>query len=114
MATEAVQLAVVGLFALTSAGLVLAWQRGRLGIAALVLFAVALVVWIAELVALVTRYRDVHGFATCSSDCSAVHYASALAFLAPPLLIALSAAAMLVSLGRRIRLRREHARGAAP
>ena len=113
MATGAVQLALVGLFALASAGLVLAWQRGRLGVAAVALFAVALLVWIGELAALFTQFRDADGFATCSSDCSAVHYASAIAFLAPPLLIALSAAAMLVSLSRRIKVRREQARGAA-
>ena len=113
MATGAVQAALVGIFALTCAGLVLAWQRGRLGVAALALFAIASVVWVGEFAALVTQYRGADGFATCSNDCSTVHYASALAFLLPPLLIALSAVAMLVSLGRRMRARREQTRGAA-
>ena len=93
--------------------LALAWQRGKLGVAALVLFAAALGVWVLELVALATQYRDADEFATCSTDCTAVHYVSALAFLAPPLLVALSAAAMLVSLARRIRARRGQARGPA-
>jgi hypothetical protein len=114
MATGAVQVAVVGLFALACGGLMLAWQRGRLGIAAVGLFAASLGVWVLELGALVTQYRDADEFATCSTDCTAVHYVSAMAFLAPPLLIALSAAAMLVSVGLRMRTRRGHVRGAAP
>ena len=114
MATGAVQAALVGVFALTCAGLVLAWQRGRLLVAALALFVVAAIVWVGEIAAVVTQYRGADEFATCSSDCSTVQYASAMAFLLPPLLIALSAVAMLVSVGRRMRDRREHARGAAP
>jgi hypothetical protein len=107
-----VQLAIVGLFALTSGLLVLAWQHGRLGAASIALFAGALALWVAEFAALVTEFHDANSFATCGSDCSGVHYLSAVAFLAPPLLMALSAAAMLVTLGYRIRARRQ-ARGAA-
>lgn len=113
MSTLAVQVAVVALFALMCGVLVLAWQRGRLGLAAVLLFTAALTVWVLELAALVTQYRDADGFATCSEDCTTVHYVSALAFLAPPLLIALSAAAMLVAMGRRILVRRSNAREAA-
>jgi hypothetical protein len=113
METWAVQAAIVALFALTCGGLVRAWRHGRLGLAAVVLFAVALTVWALELAAVMTQVGDADGFATCSPDCSAVQYVSAIAFLAPPLLIALSAAAMLVAMGMRIRVRRAHAREAA-
>ena len=113
MVTWAVQLAVVALFAVTSGLLVLAWQRGRLGVASVVLFALAVAVWALEITALATGSAGADGFATCTDECSAVHYVSAIAFLAPPLLMALSAVAMLVSLGRRIRVRRGQARGAA-
>jgi hypothetical protein len=81
-------------------------MRGRLGTAAIALFVIALVVWVIAFAAIVSELRDANGFATCDIDCSAVHYVSAVAFLAPPLLIALSALAMLVSRGSRWRLRR--------
>jgi hypothetical protein len=113
MSTSVVQVAIVALFALMCGVLVLAWRRGRLGVVSVLLFAVAAVVWALELAALVTQYHDADGFATCSEDCTAVHYVSAIAFLAPPLLISLSAAAMLVAMGRRIILRRNAAREAA-
>jgi len=105
MVTWAVQLAIVALFAVTSGLLVLAWQRGRLGVASIVLFVVAVVVWALEISAVVTGSGGADGFATCQ-ECNAVDYVSAVAFLAPPLLMALSAVAMLVSIGHRIRLRR--------
>jgi hypothetical protein len=113
MSVWVVQVAVVALFALMCGVLVLAWQRRRLGLAAVLLFVAAVSVWALEFAALVTRYHDADGFATCSEDCTAVHYASAIAFLAPPLLVALSAAAMLVAMGRRILVRRSRAREAA-
>lgn len=100
-------------FALASGGLFLAWQRGRLGIASVVLFAAALVVWALEFAALATQFRGADGFASCGSDCSTVHYVSAMAFLAPPLLISLAALAMIVAMGSRIRVRRARAREAA-
>ena len=106
MSTSVVQVVVVALFALTCGALAAAWMRGRLGIAAIVLFVVAFAVWIAAFAAIAGEVRDANGFATCDADCSTVHYVSAVAFLAPPLLIALSAVAMLVSRGDRWRLRR--------
>ena len=106
MSTWAVQVAVVALFALMCGALTFAWMRGRLGTAAIALLLVALVAWAAAFAAILTEYRDANDFATCESDCGAVHYATAVAFLAPPLLIALAALAMLVTRGSRWRARR--------
>jgi hypothetical protein len=110
MSTAVVQIVVVALFALTCGALAAAWMRGRLGIAAIVLFVVALVAWVAAFAAIATEFHDANNFATCTSDCSTIHYASAVAFLAPPLLIALAAFAMLVTRGSRWRTRRTTAR----
>jgi hypothetical protein len=106
MSTWAVQVVVVGLFALTCGALTLAWIRGRLGAAAIALFVIALTAWVAAFAAIVTEYREANNFASCETDCSTVHYVSAIAFLAPPLLIALAALAMLVTRGSRWRARR--------
>jgi hypothetical protein len=106
MSTWVVQVVVVALFALTCGVLAAAWMRGRLGTAAIALFVSALVVWVIAFAAIASEFRDANGFATCVADCSTVHYVSAVAFLAPPLLIALSAFAMLVARGSRWRLRR--------
>ena len=106
MSTWVVQVVVGALFALMCGALAAAWMRGRLGIAAIALFVVALAAWIAAFAAIATELGDANGFATCDADCSTVHYVSAVAFLAPPLLISLSAVAMLVSRGNRWRLRR--------
>lgn len=106
MSTWVVQVAVVGLFAFMCGALAAAWMRGRLGIAAIVLFVVALVTWVVAFVAITTELGDANSFATCESNCSAVHYLSAVAFLSPPLLIALAALAMLVARGSRWRARR--------
>ena len=109
MSTWAVQVVVVGLFALTCGVLTLAWMRGRLGVAAVVLFVVAVAIWVLGFAAILTEYREANDFATCEDDCGAVHYVSAVAFLAPPLLIALAALAMLVSRGSRWLARRTRA-----
>jgi hypothetical protein len=109
MSTWVVQVVVVALFALTCGALAAAWLRGRLGVAAIALFVIALVVWVVAFAAIASELGDANGFATCDDDCSAVHYVSAVAFLAPPLLIALSALAMLVARGSRWRLRRSSA-----
>jgi hypothetical protein len=106
MSTAVVQVVVVALFALTCGALAAAWMRGRLGTAAIVLFVVALVAWVAAFAAIATEFHNANNFATCESDCSAIHYVSAVAFLAPPLLIALAALAMLVTRGSRWRARR--------
>jgi hypothetical protein len=97
---------VVALFALTCGVLAIAWMRGRLGTAALALFAVSVVAWIAAFLAITNEFHGANNFATCLDDCGAVHYASAVAFIAPPLLISLAALAMLVSRGQRWRARR--------
>ena len=110
MSTWVVQVVVVALFALTCGALAAAWMRGRLGVAAIALFVIALVVWVVAFVAITSEFRGANDFATCDADCTAVHYVSAVAFLAPPLLIALAALAMLVSRGSRWRLRRSPAR----
>jgi hypothetical protein len=110
VSTSAVQVVVVVLFALTCGVLAAAWMRGRLGAAAIVLFVVALIAWVAAFAAITTEFHDANNFATCASDCSAIHYVSAIAFLTPPLLIALAAFGMLVTRGSRWRARRAAAR----
>jgi hypothetical protein len=106
MSTAGVQIGVVALFALTCGALAAAWTRGRLGAAAIALFVVASLVWVASFAAIVSGYHDADGFASCGDDCSSVQHFSAVGFLAPPLLISLSALGMIVALGRRRRLRR--------
>jgi hypothetical protein len=110
MSTWVVQAVVVAIFALTCGALVAAWMRGRLGAASIIVFAVAIVTWIAAFAAITAELGGANDFATCAEDCSAVHYVSAVAFLAPPLLIALAALAMLVSRGNRWHVRRSAAR----
>lgn len=106
MSTWVVQVVIVALFALTSGALAAAWMRGRLGAAAIGLFAAALVVWLAAFVAITQQFHGANDFATCQDACTAVHYVSAVGFIAPPLLISLAALAMLVSRGSRWRERR--------
>ena len=106
MSTWVVQVVIVALFALTCGALAAAWMLGRLGIAAIALFVVAAALWIAAFVAIANEFRGANDFATCGDDCGAIHYVSAVAFIAPPLLMALAALAMLVSRGLRWRARR--------
>ena len=106
MSTWIVQLLIVALFALTCGVLAAAWMRDRLGTTALVLFAVSILVWIAAFVAITSAFHDANNFATCSEDCRAIHYVSAVDFIAPPLICALAAVGMLVSRGQRWRARR--------
>jgi hypothetical protein len=106
MSALAVQVALVALFALTCGALTVAWMRARLGQAAIALFLASCAIWALAFVLVVSGAKDADSFASCDTDCSAVHYATALAFLAPPLLIALSAFAMIVVRGARWRARR--------
>jgi hypothetical protein len=106
MSTWIVQVVVVVLFALTCGALAAAWMRGRLGAAAIVLFVVAVGAWAAAFAAIATAFHGANNFATCGDDCNGFHYVSAVAFIAPPLLISLAALAMLVSRGSRWRARR--------
>lgn len=101
-----VQIGVVGLFVLMCGALAAAWFRGRLGAATIALFAVACLVWVAAFAAIVSGYHDADGFTDCRDDCSSVQYLAAVGFLAPPLLISLSALGMIVAVGQRRRLRR--------
>ena len=106
MSTVWVQIGLVALFALMCGALVAAWLRGRLGAAAIGLFVVACLVWVAAFASIVSGYHDADGFVDCGNDCSSIHYVSAVAFLAPPLLISLSALGMIVAVGQRRQLRR--------
>ena len=106
MSTWVVQVVIVMLFALTCGALAAAWMRGRLGVAAIVLLALAVVAWVAAFAAIATEFHGANNFATCEDECTAVHYVSTVAFIAPPLLIALAAVGMLVSRGSRWRERR--------
>jgi hypothetical protein len=110
MSAWIMQVALVALFALTCGVLAVAWMHGRLGTAAIGLLLVAVVVWVAVFVAISTEFGGADSFATCASECSAAHYGWAVAFVAPPLLIALAALAMLVTRGTRWRSRRAAAR----
>ena len=106
MSTWVVQVVVVALFALTCGALAAAWMRGRLGAAAIALFLIALGAWVGAFAAIASEYRDANSFATCDGSCTTTHYVAAVAFIAPPLLIALAGLAMLVARGSRWRLRR--------
>lgn len=113
MSTWVVQLTVVAVFALTCGVLAAAWLRGRLGLAALVVLVAAVASWVAAFAAIASEYHRANEFATCRDDCGAVHYVSAIVFLAPPLLIALAALAMLVARTTRWRERRAAGAGSA-
>jgi hypothetical protein len=106
MSTTWVQVGLVALLALVCGALVAAWLRGRLGAAAIALLAVACLIWVAAFAAIASGYHDADGFVDCGDGCSSVHYVSAIGFLAPPLLISLSALGMIVAVGQRRRLRR--------
>jgi len=106
MSTAAVLIGVASLFALACGALAAAWPRGRLGATAIALFVVACSIWVAAFAAIVSGYRDADGFVGCNESCSSIHHLSAIGFLAPPLLISLSAVGMIVAVGRRRRLRR--------
>lgn len=106
MSAWLVVVGVVSLVAITCGGLALAWTWGRLGVAAAVLFVAACAIWAVAFAAIVSQYHGADGFVDCRSDCSGVQYLSAIGFLAPPLLISLSALGMLVARGTRWRVRR--------
>jgi hypothetical protein len=101
-----VQLIVVGLFALSCGALALAWMRRRLGLGAAVLLSGSLVVWILDFAAILSGFGGADTFVVCTEECTGVHYSVVVGFLAPPLLIALSAAAAIVALEQRRRARR--------
>jgi hypothetical protein len=100
-------LAVVSLVVVTAGLLAFAWSRGRLGVASIAAFLVAVVVWVVDFAAVASGFRDADGFVDCGDDCTGVHLAAILGFLTPPLLISVSAAGMLVALVSRGRRRRD-------
>ncbi len=106
MSTWVVQVAIVALFALVCGALAAAWMRGRLGVAAIALFTSPSSTGPPRSRRSRRSSTAPNEFATCDSECGTVHYASAIAFIAPPLLISLAALAMLVSRGSRWRARR--------
>lgn len=101
-----VQLVLVALFALACGVLAAAWTRGRLGIVSVAILVASILVWALDFAAVFSGYHDADGFFDCGSDCTSVHYVSAVGFLAPPLLIAVAALGTLVVLTRRLRTRR--------
>jgi hypothetical protein len=101
-----VQVVLVVVFALTCGLLSLAWMARRLGLAAAVLFSVALSVWVLDFAAIASGFGGADGFVECRDECTGVHYSVVVAFLAPPLLIALAAFAGLVVIEQRRRARR--------
>jgi hypothetical protein len=104
-----VLLALVSLVAVAGGLLLAAWTWGRLGLASVALFVFAATAWIVDFVAVANGTSDADGFADCGESCTATHRVAALGFIAPPLLIALSAAGMAVALLARGRDRRERA-----
>jgi hypothetical protein len=70
MSTWVVQVAIVAIFALVCGALAAAWMRGRLGIAAIALFTLAVVTWVAAFAAITARFHGADEFATCDSECS--------------------------------------------
>jgi hypothetical protein len=101
-----VQVLLVGLFALSCGLLTLAWMRQRLALAAAVLLALALTVWVIDFLIIVSGYRGADDFIECGGECSGFHYSVVVGFLAPPLLIALAALGGIVALEQRRRERR--------
>jgi hypothetical protein len=99
-------LALASLLALTGGLLALAWLRGRLGVASAIALVVAVAAWVADFAAVTSGFHDADGFVDCGESCTGVHLAAGLGFVAPPLLISLSAAGMLVTLIGRGRRRR--------
>jgi hypothetical protein len=101
-----IQVLLVALFALSCGLLTLAWMRQRLVLAATVLFAVALAVWVLDFLVIVSGFRGADDFVECAGECTSFHYSVVVGFLAPPLLIALAALAGIVVLEQRRRARR--------
>ena len=61
MSTVWVQIGLVALFALMCGALVAAWLRGRLGAAAIGLFVLACLVWVAAFPPIVSAYNNADG-----------------------------------------------------
>ena len=101
-----VQVLLIALFALSCGALSLAWMQRRLGLAAGILFGIALTVWVVDFAVIAAGVGDADSFAACTEECSGVHYSVVVGFLAPPLLIALASVAGIVAIEQRRRARR--------
>jgi hypothetical protein len=99
-------LAVVSLVALVAGMLGLAWSHRRLGLASTVAFLVIVALWFVDVALVASGVGDTDGFVDCGDSCTTTQRAAALGLLAPPLLISVAAAGMLVALVTRGRRRR--------
>jgi hypothetical protein len=102
-----VYLALLSLAVIVCGVLALAWTRGRLGLVSAGVLVLAAAAWVLDFAALATGFHDADGFVDCGNDCTPAHRLAALGFVAPPLLIAMGAAGLVVALvvrGRRRRL----------
>lgn len=102
-------LAILSVLVLTGGLLVLAWRRRRLGVASAVLLVVALVAWATAFAAITAGFHDADGFVDCRDSCTLAHRVAVLGFVAPPLLVSMSAAGMAFALVARARRRRHDA-----
>jgi hypothetical protein len=103
-----VLLALASLVLVAGGLLAAAWTRGRLGLVSGAVFVLALAAWVLDFVAITSGFGDADGFVDCGDFCTTTHRLAALGFVAPPLLISLSAGGMLVArLARGRRRRRE-------
>ncbi len=101
--TWLVYLALGGLLLVACGVLVGGSARGRLGTAAVVVFIVAVVLWVADFAAISSGYRDADGFFACGEACTGMHFSTTIGFLAPPLLISTAALGALIALHQRRR-----------
>ncbi len=101
-----VQVLLVVLFALACGALALAWMQRRLALAAVILFAAALCVWVLAFAAIASGFRGADDIVACGDECTSLHYSVVVGLLAPPLLIALAAFGGIVVLEQRRRARR--------
>jgi hypothetical protein len=104
-----VYLALLSIAVIAFGALGLAWTRRRLGFASAVLLVLAVAAWVLDFVALTTDFRDADGLLDCGRACTPMHRLVALGFVAPPLLIAIAAAGMVIALIARGRRRRRSA-----
>ena len=102
-------LALVSVLVLAVGLLVLAWRRGYLGLVSAALLVLAVTAWGVDVVAIATGFNDADGFVDCRADCSLTHRFAVLGFVAPPLLVSVSAAGMAIALVVRARRRRSEA-----
>jgi hypothetical protein len=101
-----VLLALASIVAIACGLMLAAWLRGRLGLASIGLFVLAVVAWVADAAAVTSGVGDADGFTDCRDSCTIAHRLGALGFIGPPLLISIAAAGMAIALIARARDRR--------